>query len=163
MEANIIKTEWEKELEARIMEKEVRIKELESRIMDKEVRIQELEERLKVKEACIKDLEPTILELDNQLAAAKGSLKNLLISVQATAHDLLDEAENGTVFNPGSQQVYAIMLVGVDYCARYVLRKHYKLSDEIRTRLVQAMEHACDEIDNQRYKLEGVHWDGVEF
>ena len=82
--------------------------------------------------------------------------------MQATANDLLDEAEKGTVFNPASQQVYAIMLAGLDYCARYVLRKHYKLSDEIRTRLVQAMEHACDEIDNQHRPLEGVHWDGVE-
>lgn len=128
MEANIIKTEREKELEERLKEKEDRI-----------------------------------LELKYQLEAAKQCLNNLLISVQATANDLLDEAENGTVFNPGSQQVYAIMLAGLDYCARYVLRKHYKLSDEIRTRLVQTMEHACDEIDNQRYKLDGVHWDGVEF
>ena len=128
MEANIIKTEREKELEERLKEKEDRI-----------------------------------LELKYQLEAAKQCLNNLLISVQATANDLLDEAENGTVFNPGSQQVYAIMLAGLDYCARYVLRKHYKLSDEIRTRLVQTMEHACDEIDNQRYKLDVVHWDGVEF
>ena len=128
MEANIIKTEREKELDERLKEKEDRI-----------------------------------LELKYQLEAAKQCLNNLLISVQATANDLLDEAENGTVFNPGSQQVYAIMLAGLDYCARYVLRKHYKLSDEIRTRLVQTMEHACDEIDNQRYKLDGVHWDGVEF
>ena len=163
MEANIIKTEWEKELEERIMEKEVRIQELEARIMEKEVRIKELEERLKVKEACIKDLEPRILELDNQLAASKQFLNNILVNVQSTARDLLDEAERGTVFNPGSQQVYAIMLVGVDYCARYVLRKHYKISDEIRTRLVQAMEHACDDLDNQRDTLEGVYWDGVEF
>lgn len=128
MEANIIKTEREKELEERLKEKEDRI-----------------------------------LELKYQLEAAKQCLNNLLISVQATANDLLDEAENGTVFNPGSQQVYAIMLAGLDYCARYVLRKHYKLSDEIRTRLVQTMEHECDKIDQQRVKLEGVHWDGVEF
>lgn len=128
MEANIIKTEREKELEERLKEKEDRI-----------------------------------LELKYQLEAAKQCLNNLLISVQATANDLLDEAEKGTVFNPGSQQVYAIMLAGLDYCARYVLRKHYKLSDEIRTRLVQTMEHECDKIDQQRVKLEGVHWDGVEF
>lgn len=149
MEANIIKTEREEELEERIMVNEVRIQELEARIKDKEERLKEKEDR--------------ILELEYQLGAAKQLLNNLLISVQATANDLLDEAERGTVFNPGSQQVYAIMLTGVDYCARYVLRKHYKLSDEIRTRLVQAMEHACDEIDNQRYRLEGVYWDGVEF
>ena len=123
----------------------------------------ELEDRLQDLEYIIKDKDTRIRELEYQLKAAKDSLNGILLNVQATAHDLLDEAENGTVFNPGSQQVYAIMLVGVDYCARYVLRKHYKLSDEIRTRLVQAMEHACDEIDNQRYKLEGVHWDGVEF
>ena len=123
----------------------------------------ELEDRLQDLEYIIKDKDTRIRELEYQLKAAKDSLNGILLNVQATANDLLDEAENGTVFNPGSQQVYAIMLVGVDYCARYVLRKHYKLSDEIRTRLVQAMEHACDEIDNQRYKLEGVHWDGVEF
>lgn len=123
----------------------------------------ELEDRLQDLEYIIKDKDTRIRELEYQLKAAKDSLNGILLNVQATAHDLLDEAEKGTVFNPGSQQVYAIMLVGVDYCARYVLRKHYKLSDEIRTRLVQAMEHACDEIDNQRYKLEGVHWDGVEF
>lgn len=128
MEANIIKTDREKELEERLKEKEDRI-----------------------------------FELKCQLEAAKQCLNNLLLNVQATANDLLDEAEKGTVFNPASQQVYAIMLAGLDYCARYVLRKHYKLSDEIRTRLVQAMEHACDEIDNQHRPLEGVHWDGVEF
>ena len=128
MDANIIKTDREKELEVRLKEKEDRI-----------------------------------FELKCQLEAAKQCLNNLLLNVQATANDLLDEAEKGTVFNPASQQVYAIMLAGLDYCARYVLRKHYKLSDEIRTRLVQAMEHACDDLDNQRVKLEGVHWDGVEF
>ena len=128
MEANIIKTEREKELEERLKEKEDRI-----------------------------------FELKCQLEAAKQCLNNLLLNVQATANDLLDEAEKGTVFNPASQQVYAIMLAGLDYCARYVLRKHYKLSDEIRTRLVQTMEHECDKTDQQRVKLEGVHWDGVEF
>lgn len=114
-------------------------------------------------EVRLKEKEDRIFELKCQLEAAKQCLNNLLLNVQATANDLLDEAEKGTVFNPASQQVYAIMLAGLDYCARYVLRKHYKLSDEIRTRLVQAMEHACDEIDNQHRPLEGVHWDGVEF
>lgn len=123
----------------------------------------ELEDRLQDMEYIIKDKETRIKELEYQLKEAKDYLNGMLLNVKATANDLLDEAENGTVFNPGSQQVYAIMLAGLDYCARYVLRKHYKLSDEIRTRLVQAMEHACDEIDNQRYKLDGVHWDGVEF
>lgn len=135
MDANIIKTEREKELEDRLQDMEYIIK-------DKDTRIRELEYQLK---------------------EAKDSLNGILLNVQVTANELLDEAEQGTVFKPGSQQIYAIMLAGVDYCARYVLRKHYKLSDEIRTRLVQAMEHACDEIDNQRYKLEDVHWDGVEF
>ena len=128
MDANIIKTDREKELEERLKEKG-----------------------------------DSIFELKCQLEAAKQRLNNLLLNVQATANDLLDEAEKGTVFNPASQQVYAIMLAGLDYCARYVLREHYELSDEIRTRLVQAMEHACDEIDNQHRPLEGVHWDGVEF
>lgn len=123
----------------------------------------ELEDRLQDMEYIIKDKETRIKELEYQLKEAKDYLNGMLLNVQATANDLLDEAENGTVFNPGSQQVYAIMLTGVDYCARYVLRNHYKLSDEIRTRLVQAMEHACDEIDNQHRPLEGVHWDGVEF
>lgn len=120
-------------------------------------------DREKELEVRLKEKEDRIFELKCQLEAAKQCLNNLLLNVQATANDLLDEAEKGTVFNPASQQVYAIMLAGVDYCARYVLRKHYKLSDEIRTRLVQAMEHACYEIDNQRRPLEGVHWDGVEF
>lgn len=123
----------------------------------------ELEDRLQDLEYSVKDKETRIKELEYQLKEAKDSLNGILLNVQATANDLLDEAENGTVFNPGSQQVYAIMLAGVDYCARYVLRKHYKLSDEIRTRLVQTMEHECDKIDQQRVKLEGVYWDGVEF
>lgn len=120
-------------------------------------------DREKELEVRLKEKEDRIFELKCQLEAAKQCLNNLLLNVQATANDLLDEAQKGTVFNPGTQQVYAIMLAGVDYCARYVLRSHYRLSDEIRTRLVQKMEQECDKTDKQRVKLEGVHWDGVEF
>ena len=123
----------------------------------------ELEDRLQDLEYSVKDKETRIKELEYQLKEAKDYLNGMLLNVQAVARDLLDEAQKGTEFNPGSQQVYAIMLAGLDYCARYVLRSHYRLSDEIRTRLVQTMEHECDKIDQQRVKLEGVHWDGVEF
>lgn len=122
-----------------------------------------LEDRLKDLEYSVKDKDTRIKVLEYQLKEAKDSLNGMLLNVQAVARDLLDEAQKGTEFNPGSQQVYAIMLAGVDYCARYVLRSHYRLSDEIRTRLVQTMEHECDKIDQQRVKLEGVHWDGVDF
>ena len=123
----------------------------------------ELEDRLQDLEYSVKDKETRIKELEYQLKEAKDYLNGMLLNVQAVARDLLDEAQKGTVFNPGTQQVYAIMLAGVDYCARYVLRSHYRLSDEIRTRLLQTMENECYKTDKKRVKLEGVHWDGVEF
>ena len=123
----------------------------------------ELEERLQDLEYSVKDKETRIKELEYQLKEAKDSLNGMLLNVQAVARDLLDEAQKGTECDPGSQQVDAIMLAGVDYCARYVLRSHYRLSDEIRTRLLQTMENECYKIDKKRVKLEGVHWDGVEF